>query len=150
MFDKIANVIFCSVALFLTVSCGGESTSNIVENTNDEKELDVDLNSSNAEESDESASQKLFNFSCDADVLTYLIGKRFQSKNSDIYMEFETYGADISGLKYQWINHKAVSKNKAVIKLSSAETINPDGVITIWIDSHLHTVTDGETVLFYN
>ena len=150
MFDKIINVILFSVALFLTVSCGGESTANNVENKDNETERDLDFNSMNPEQRDELESQELFNFSSDADVLTYLIGKRFQSKNSDIYMEFETYGADISGLKYQWINHRAVSKNKAVIKLSSAETINPNGVITLWIDSHLHTVSDGETVLFYN
>ena len=65
-------------------------------------------------------------------------------------MKFEIYGADVSGTKYEWINHTAISKNKAFIKLASTSKINPDCVITVWIDCHLHTVTDGETVLMYN
>lgn len=150
MILKLKGLILFLVTIFLLQSCGEESSSMDTENNGDQIEDENNTHSYSEDNEDDIKNEELFNFKSDNDVLTYLIGKRFESRNSDIYMKFETYGAEVSGLKYQWLNHQAISKNKAVIKLASTETINPDGVITIWVDCHLNTVTDGETVLMFN
>lgn len=147
---KIKGLVLFAVSVFLLQCCGGDGSSRDIEKkleSNQEEGVHANASTSKKEASSE---KEHFNFKSDNDVLTYLIGKQFDASDSDLYMKFETYGADISGTKYEWINHKAISKNKAFIKLASTSTINPDCVITVWIDCHLHTVTDGETVLMYN
>ena len=147
---KIKGLVLFAVSVFLLQSCGGDGSSRDIEKkleSNQEEGVHANASTSKKEASRE---KEHFNFKSDNDVLTYLIGKQFDASDSDLYMKFETYGADVSGTKYEWINHTAISKNKAFIKLASTSTINPDCVITVWIDCHLHTVTDGETVLMYN
>ena len=147
---KIKGLVLFAVSVFLLQSCGGDGSSRDIEKkleSNQEEGVHANASTSKKEVSSE---KEHFNFKSDNDVLTYLIGKQFDASDSDLYMKFETYGADVSGTKYEWINHTAISKNKAFIKLASTSTINPDCVITVWIDCHLHTVTDGETVLMYN
>lgn len=148
---KIKGLVLFAVSVFLLQSCGGEdgSSRDIEKKLESNQEEGVHANASTSKK-ETSSEKEHFNFKSDNDVLTYLIGKQFDASDSDLYMKFETYGADVSGTKYEWINHTAISKNKAFIKLASTSTINPDCVITVWIDCHLHTVTDGETVLMYN
>ena len=90
-------------------------------------------------------------FETDGAVLQYLIGKTFTQKDGNAQITFSTDGANLSGKKdYQWLSYQTLGSFKGIVKLSSLDMNNPDGVLTLWVSCKENAVTDGSIVLLNN
>lgn len=92
-----------------------------------------------------------YNFDSDGDVLRYLLGKTFRQRGGSGYITFYSDGANLSGLKdYQWLSYETLGSFKGLVKLSSLDPNNPDGVLKLWVSCKDNAITDGSVVFLYN
>lgn len=92
-----------------------------------------------------------YSFESDEDVLRYLLGKTFRQKGGSGYIIFYSDGANLSGLKdYQWLSYETLGSFKGLVKLSSLDPNNPDGVLKLWVSCNDNAITDGSVVFLYN
>ena len=118
-------------------------------NANDGYEYTRDTQDKELENTNQSNSN--CSFETDGAVLQYLVGKTFTQKDGNTQITFNTDGANLSGKKdYQWLSYETLGGFKGIVKLSSLDMNNPDGVLTLWVSCKENAVTDGKIVLLNN
>lgn len=111
------------------------------------RELGYGGRSSNSRSYGGNSYNSTFYFTNNTDVVTYLAGKTFVWNN--LSMKFQTYGCVVNSgqAQYQYADYVAYSSTRGSVKLRNTSMYNPNGTLTLYVNTANNTISDGETTL---